>query len=71
MDMRITNRIFNRMLMMVLILNRVMINIMWIVRILMNIEGMVIRMKPIMVRTSYHDCHLESQDKDCRFDFNV
>ena len=57
--------------MMVSILNRISINLEWIVRILMNIERMVIRMKPMMVRTSYHNCHLESQDKYCRSDFNL
>ena len=61
-DIRIINRIFNRMLIMVIVLNRVIIDLKWMVRILWNIEGMVIRMSIIMVRSSYQHCHLKSQD---------
>ena len=61
-DIRIINRIFNRMLIMVIVLNRVIIDLKWMVRILWNIEEMVIRMSIIMVRSSYQYCHLKSQD---------
>ena len=53
MDMRIIDGIFNRMLMMVIILNRVIINLKGSVMILMIIEGLVIRMSIIMVKHSY------------------
>ena len=60
-------RIFNRMLMLVIILKRIIVDHKWIV----NIEGIVIRISIIMVRTGCQYGYLENKDHYCRYDLNL